>query len=345
MTMLCGYRCVLLTIALWLGFAEVAQSQEQNPPGFGRGSWVVAQVNGEPVTRYELESEVRRQLLEKEIQSPLSEDELRQISRIVLDDMIDRRLLLQQCAIQKIEVTDPELEAHVRYRVQELRSQGQKVSSVNDFYRYMFKRTGEKEDDLRERLREFLRIQKLLRKVIQSEYITPRELRSFYLANSELFKKPSVYTVRFLILPRGSETEFETTIRAVEAAVADGTDFVEIMKRYSPASRRDNLEPEVLEDGQLNDYTHPIPDTIRSLKSGQVSPPLFFATNAVFIKLENVEEGSTLEFETPEAQRLIQTQITRQQRARQQAAFLKEIRESATIIPDYLKEPLRLRGG
>ncbi len=295
------------------------------PPG------IVALVNGSPITSFQLERELERRIgdLRATNSAELLAEHRDRIRRDVLDELILMRLLLERCDAEKIEVTDRELDGEIQRRIDQLKEDGYKIRSMNEFFTAVKEQTGETEDEVRARVRAEVRVTRLYgKRVFLMDYIPPGELRSYFSANREKFATDTTYTIRHLLIAKG-EADLIALIDKIEKEIAAGADFEELVKRYSQGHRSDEGGLFVLTDKELDQRRRPIPEMVRKLEPGATSERIETDSAVHYIHLVRRVSGKQRTFE--ESQEDISWQINLRRREQQKARFDKELRDKAFI--------------
>jgi hypothetical protein len=126
--------------------------------GFFKNQFVVASVNGEPVTRVQL----------------ISELEKRQ-GKAALDNIISEMLVLQEAKSKKISVSEKEVEDQIKTIEKNLEGQGQKLDTLLTA-----------QNVSRKDLEEQVRLQLMLKKLVGTVEITDKEIADFIEQNKEI---------------------------------------------------------------------------------------------------------------------------------------------------------------
>lgn len=248
----------------------------------------------------------------------------------VREEMILNRLYLQQCDLLKVEVSEDQIDRFINDWISDLQADGAAISDIEEFFRKYLQDTGDSEEEVRQQVRDLLRIRALLsQKVYRREFITPQEMRAYYLAHQEEFTSDAVYEMRLLVLDRGPD--LPDLIERVNADLAKKVPFSEIIARYSTESPRVRESVQTATETELKDYIDPLPDVVRSLDVGLVSPPINLGTTITYLQVTSRTPGKPLEFDTPEAQQQIERIIQRERRERRTQQYENELREKAQI--------------
>ncbi len=234
---------------------------------------VVAVVNDEVITLSELQRE-----LTKHKDAP---DE-----RILLEDMIDRKLQMWAAKRDGMSVTDREL--------------GEAVADImkrNNMTKSQFEtalgREGLTIDQYRSELREQMTMSRLINKYVRTgEGVDEADARAYYERNAAQFSLPEEVRVRQLVLPlpaKATPAVAEAArVQAEEllARARKGEDFVALIHQYSSGPTRE-LDGDLgfLGRGQA---IPEIDEATRNLKPGDYAGPLRIGSTLQIIRLEDI---------------------------------------------------------
>ena len=318
---------VRLTTALLLTIGALLLLPQVSPPVAAQeeGGTFVAIVRGNPITRYELEREVR--LHRAAIQGELTDDQVKQLRSRVLERLIMEVLLLQRCDKEQIEVTDRDLERYLDYELDRIRKDGHQITDRREYLRIRGQQLGRTEDEARNDVRDEIRIARLYRsQVFGDDFVSPQELREHYRANQSVFSTDPVYKFRMLLVWR-SRRDFQDTIDKVQEEIAAGKDFEALVREYSEGPQKDEGGLYERTDEELDSFHKPLRDAIRALDTGQVSPAVSTPGAVHIVRLEEKQAGSLLSFS--EAQENIRERILSERRAEQRRRFESELQKEA----------------
>jgi peptidyl-prolyl cis-trans isomerase SurA len=248
-------------------------------PGSASGSVVVdrvvAVVNDEIITLSDLQRE-----------EALKKGEAARDDRLVLEDMIDRKLQMAAAKRAGVDVTDKELDEAVA-----------DIIKRNNMDMLQFGMALGKEgltlEQYRAELREQITLSRLFNKYVRSNVnVDEAEAREFYQNNPKTYSLPEEIRVRqiFLALPDKATPEQAATVRekaqAVYARAQKGEDFIHLVREVSQGATAS-------EDGDLGfmrrgDALPEIEEAARALKPGDSSSPFLCAGGYNIIKLEEV---------------------------------------------------------
>jgi peptidyl-prolyl cis-trans isomerase C len=190
---------------------------------------VVARVNGEPITRAELEMAVGQ--LEARAGQSVPPEQRDGVFRGVLDELIGFRLLKQESVARAVVVPASAVEA----RIDEIRSQ---VPSEAMFIQTIESR-GTTLDSLREQAREGMEIDAMLQAVLTATAVTPDQVTAFYNENPAEFQQGERVRASHILIgfPEGASPDIKQQALAKAAELLDevkaGGDFAALARQHS----------------------------------------------------------------------------------------------------------------
>lgn len=196
----------------------------------GPPSQVVAKVNGQPITRGELDFMVKNVMREKAVAIPT--DQHAEIRRRVLDDLINKELLYQKAKSSNLSVTPEELSrtmtnikadfADEKAFNEQLRKDGMTLPGVEAI------------------IRQGMVIDKYLTTSVKEKIkILPAEEEKFYADNKEKMKHPEQLRASHILLRADASSTAEvkqaqkTKAEEALARARKGEDFAALAKQYS----------------------------------------------------------------------------------------------------------------
>lgn len=239
------FRSTLFALALVVLGASACTPKD--PP-------VVASVGGQPILREEFEDELRR--VRSETGDLMLQDEIMaNLKASVLNQMIEKRLLLNQASIYGLEVTDGALEAEFR-------------NFISDYSETSFEKSVKENlvnvQKLKERLRESLLLDMVLEEALGAT-LEPdeEELVRYYRTNAGEFALQERIHLRQIVVRTRDEAE------ALRVRVTGGESFIELAKRHS-------LTPDAQQGGDIGIFAKgempPEFNHAFNLPVGEVSP-------------------------------------------------------------------------
>jgi|GEM_PF-368818 len=285
---------------------------------------IVAVVNNDAITLAELQESIAAYRQENRGQSSISDEEL---GRQFLARLIDTRLQLQEADREKIAVEDAEIEEELADRMKRF------GATTREQMEQLVKAQGLTLDHVRKRVREAVRVQKILRrKVTLRVSVTEAEIDRYLADNRAKLETGLAYHARhILVTPAGpTDAEWEATrIKAelIRTQLLEGADFAELARQHSrDASARSGGDLGTLKRGEL---APEIEAVILALTPGELSRPYKSGLGYHLFRLESKE---TLEGEgLARARQQIREILFRQKYEARLDAWLKEIKQRAII--------------
>jgi peptidyl-prolyl cis-trans isomerase SurA len=283
---------------------------------------VVAVVNNDAITLSELQETIFAYRAETRQRGGPSDDEL---AKQFLPRLIDNRLQLQEADRERITVEDQEVTEELLDRIKTY-----KAKSLEDFEK-MLKEQGISIDAVRKRVRESLRVQKVIRrKVALRVSVTDAEIVQYLEENRQKLETGLSYHARhILIAPEGGTDDAaweRARIRAemLRGQLVDGGDFAAAARQHAKDAGGGDLG--TLKRGEL---AQDIETEILKLEPGQISSPYRSSLGYHIFRLESKEtlEGDGL----VRVKQQIREILFRQKYEARLAAWLKEIKQRAII--------------
>jgi peptidyl-prolyl cis-trans isomerase SurA len=283
---------------------------------------VIAVVNNDAITLGELQESIYSYRAENANQrSGPSDDELR---RDFLNRLIDNRLQLQEADREKVVVEEVELNEEFLERIKRYGAQ------TEEEFEKLVRSQGVTVDAIKKRLRDGLKVQKLIRrKVTLRVSVTEAEITRYLDENrSKLETGLSFHARHILVTPEtNDDTGWESArIKAemLRTQLEDGADFVELARQHSrDASAKDGGDLGTLKRGEL---APEIESELLTLGPGQVSRPVRSPLGFHVFRLESKDS-----LESPSIRQQIRDILFRQQFDTRLEAWLKEIKQRAII--------------
>jgi peptidyl-prolyl cis-trans isomerase SurA len=283
---------------------------------------IIAVVNNDAITLAELqESIVSYRQENPAARSGPSDEELR---RDFLNRLIDNRLQLQEADREKVVVEDTELNEEFLDRIKRY---GLKTEEE---FEKMVRTQGVTLDAIKKRLRDGLKVQKLVRrKVALRVSVTEAEINQYLDENrAKLETDLSFHARHILITPEGEgDVGWESArIKAdmLRSQLQDGADFTELAKQHSrDATAKDGGDLGTLKRGEL---APEVEAELLALEVGEISRPVRSPLGFHVFRLESKD---TLEAASIRQQ--VRDILFRQQYETRLDFWLKEIKQRAII--------------
>jgi parvulin-like peptidyl-prolyl isomerase len=290
---------------------------------------IVAEVNGESISKEQLDAELRSSLREEV--DKFKDEEKHVLLRTMLEKMVERLLLLQEARVMKLIPGDAELEKF--------------IVSINaqlpkkDQFEHQLKKFGVDENDYRERLRQELGIKEYLdRKVFKFLAVSPQEIEKEFNDNLSLYKEPLQVCARhiFIKVPKSAAEEVVSEIEKRAQSVrkmldTKDSDFATIARRFSEANNRGR-------GGNLGCFTkNQLPkafaESAFKLSEGEMSNIVRTSEGFHIIKADKFKGGKTPELE--EVKTRIENKLLRSKRAELLKEHLEKLKKDGKVILYY----------
>ena len=289
---------------------------------------VIAVVNNDAITLGELQETIVAYRHESRQRGGSSDAEL---AKQLLPRLIDNRLQLQEADREKVLVDEAEVNEELAERVKNTYG----AKSIEDFER-LIKEQGVTMESIKKRLRDALRVQKVIRrKVALRVSVTDQEIVQYLEENRPKLETGLSYHARhILVVPEegaAGDAAWEAARIKAELLFTQlteaGADFTELARQHSKdASARDGGDLGTLKRGELSPD---IESAILGLTPGAVSRPYRSPLGYHVFRLESKDslEGDGL----TRAKQQIREILFREKYETRLDAWLKEIKQRAII--------------
>jgi peptidyl-prolyl cis-trans isomerase SurA len=285
---------------------------------------IVAVVNNDAITLAELQESIVAYRAENRQRSGPTDEELQ---RDFLNKLIESRLQLQEADREKITVEDVELNEEFLERIKHYG-----VTTEAEFEK-LLRGQGVTIDSIKKRLRDGLRVNKLVRRKVSLRVsVTEEEITRYLAENRDKLETGLSYHARHILVAPEAATDIAWEAARIKAEMLrsqlqDGADFAELAKKHSrDASARDGGDLGTLKRGEL---AQDVEGAILALKPEDLSPPFKSSLGYHLFRLESREsldgEGMT------RIRQQIRDILFRQKYETRLEAWLREIRERAII--------------
>ena len=277
-------RILVLAVSAWLACLSVAAPL--NAEVLNR---IVASVDGEPVTLFELNQYVSKQrTLAPSAPMPSEKD--------ALQALITEKLLAREIVAKGIQVRDPDIDRYIDHIKQQNRlEEGQLEQALAaqgmDYGKY------------REQVRgEIQKVQLLNREIRGKVNVSPEDVHRYYEAHKKDYERPGTVKVRQIMLKLDSDAPEEISkvvlerIADVRARLKKGEDFEKTAKQVSedPTAADGGDLGEVEPAKLLSEFEEPL----SKMKDGEVSEPIRTKMGVHLLKLDKrVDAGHQPESE------------------------------------------------
>jgi parvulin-like peptidyl-prolyl isomerase len=287
---------------------------------------IVASVNGEVITLYDLykaEKPVFGKVIvsdENHIKDP--EDAARE--RLLLDKIIEERLIVQRADELGISVSTEEVEAAVKTIMD-------REMLNEEMFQNALEKGGMNLEEYHERIRSQLLVSKVFNNQIRMKtVVSPEDIEEYYQEHAAEYRTPERIKMRHILVIRNEgEEEEEARARAekILSLLEPGSDFQEVAREYSEDSSRH--KGEISGYIQRGDTLPELEKVLFAMEEGEISPPVKTELGFHILKLENKDPARTrsLQEMTPEIIDL----LTEEKTKNRYDDWLMEIKKEASI--------------
>ena len=312
---------VLLMLALLMLVAWTVRSQ----PAGGEGGEVAAKVNGVSITTQELNRSFQTHV---RIPYATVEDDPRakEILRQILDDLIDRELLLQQAKSLKMAVPAQQVDDQMQQLTQRFPSQEalEQALTAQNVTMDAVKKDVESQ---------MLRQQLVKKEVLDKVNVSARDVQTFYDKNKEKYVEEEQVRARHILIRVPQDVSPADDAKLKEKAddalkrAKQGEDFAALAKELSDDGSKEN-------GGDLGFFPRgrmvpAFEEAAFTLQSGQMSEVVRTQFGYHIIKAEERKAARALSFD--EAQPQVKQDLTQQQTLDRYQQYVEKLRGKAKV--------------
>ena len=307
------------------------------------GDGVAAVVDGYQITYDDLDRYYLSQLGEQG--GPPSEDQERMMRLSLLNEIIDRQILLQKAEALGLMANDEEVDS----RYQQYRAP---FESEEEFLASLEAQSLNRED-LRTEIRRTLTIEKLLNREISSRVEVPEaEMRQYYEENKASFAvaEQRLHLAQIVVTPRPEtpvpnllsddavdEETAKAKIEMIEARLANGEDFGELAQNYSedPSTASTSGDLGFIPQSSLEKADITLRRVVAALAPGESSPVIETDGQYRIIRLLDKEQAGQRDYSDPRVQQTIRDTLRNGKDQLLKTAYLEMLRTQADITNYY----------
>lgn len=279
----------------------------------------VAMVNGEIISREDFSHELRRNLSSVDPVEPRSPEQIEPVRRALLDELIDRTLLLQAARRVNIVIPPEEIDRRV------MQIGGEYPAGGLD---EMLAQSGLTMADFKLKTAGLLAIEKLFDEHVYPRVaVTEEEIRQYFEENKDKFHEPEKVRVQQIVVKSIEEA------RRLQQLLRQGKKFPDLARKYS-------LTPDAKVGGDLGFFARgqmpaEFDEVAFRLGVGQVSDVV--ATDYGFHLVKVLERRPAQKRELTEARKDVEEKILTLKRAEAQRSYVARLRSEAAIT---INEPV-----
>ena len=285
---------------------------------------VIAKVNGESVTRTELEDYVRN--LEGQAGSPIPADQRDRIYRGVIDQLVGYKLLVQEAKARKVVVADADVDA----RIAEVKKQ---FPSEDLFMQTLIDRKMTV-DQIKADARRDMSIARLIEAEIAPRVaVKPGQVEEFYKSNPDKFLQPERVRASHILIATAENADAATKAQAKAKAQQILKD-VKAGKDFATLARQHSQDGSAVNGGDLGFFPQgqmvgPFNDAAFSLKPGATSDLVETQFGYHIIRVAEKQPARTVSLE--EVRPRIEEFLQHQNRESETESFVKALRAKSKV--------------
>lgn len=248
---------------------------------------IVAKVNGEIITRGELEKQralIQQQLEKQGLTGPALEQAVNKAAADALRDQIDQLLLVQKGKDLNINV-----DAEVNRRVAEIQKQSG-IADPDKFHEWVRENAGESFEDLKLAFKNQLLTQRVIGEEVYRNVTIPKaDMQKYYDEHKAEFIRKETVSVREILISTGDNSPAK--VAAAEKKAKDIVDRARKGEKFAELARQNSDAETAKEDGMLGTFTKgQLAPAIETLvfpqKKGYVTDPIRIAAGFEIMKVE-----------------------------------------------------------
>ena len=267
-----------------------------NPAAARRFDQILAYVNGDVITKWELDSVVNQKALELQQVYRFSEREARQKAEqeqaALLDQLIRQMLLVETALTLKIEITEAEVEQYVQnfkeqYKIETEAELAQALKKEG--YTAMSFREQAKRNLMAERL--------VMQRILPRLQIRDSDVQKFFEENRSQLptKTDRVHLRHIFVVFKPSEADRKLALEKMDTILQElkaGNDFEELAQRYADdADRQAGIGTlNELLIAEMDNLSATFRDTLAELNAGETSEPVEGNDGIYLFKVERKDD-------------------------------------------------------
>ena len=298
---------------------------------------IVAKVNGQIITRGELEKQrsvIKAEAEKQGLTGPALEEAVNKAAADSLREQIDQLLLVQKGAELSINV-----DADVNRQVAEIQK-GSGIADPDKFHDWVHEQTGESFEDLKLAFKNQRLTQRVIGEEVYRNVIIPKaELQKYYDDHKAEFVRQDMVSLRNIIISTGDNSP--TQVAAAEKKAKDLVDRLRKGEKFPDLARQYSDAETAKDDGVLGSFpkgqlAKPVEDAVFKLSKGAITDPIRLPAGFEILKVEDHSTAGQATFD--EVQSRINEILAEPKVQPKLRAFLTQLRENAflQIKPGYI---------
>jgi len=312
------YKILLLTILAILPALSAAEMV----------SGIVAIVNDEIITSYEVEKETTILAKEAEKKGPVSVAARGELRGLALNRLIDRKLTEQKIKELDIKVAEEE----VRQAIEDVKKQN---NLSQEALVTALAGQGLSFDQYKAQLKEQLERLRLMSQEVRAKIqVGEKEMREYYAANPAKYGAEEQFRARHIFFRLGKDANSQDIRRVMMTAAnvlfeaRSGKEFAELARKHSddPGAKTDGGDLGTFKKGEM---LPEIEATVLKMKPGEISELVVTTAGIHIIKLEERSAGKPKPFEEVKGE--IEEALYRKKSEDRFNQWLADLRKGASI--------------
>jgi parvulin-like peptidyl-prolyl isomerase len=287
---------------------------------------IVAKVNGEIITKTQLDREVRV-VLDRLGPAASAEEEARRLTELkqqILDQIINNMLIMQVARDKGLRVPPRYFEEWKANIMKEMN-----IETEEEFLRAA-ELQGMDEATLQKQFEENLLVNEIRRMEIENKIsLTEDQIDKYYRDHIQEYTEPAKVRLREIVVrfEAGGEAAAEEKIRRLIQDIQQGADFAEVARRHSDANSREAGGD--LGFFEKRELAEPLAEVAFQLAPGDVSDIIRFESSLRVIRVEEKTDEKTMSLDS--VRKEIADAIYREQVEARTERYLRQLRERAII--------------
>lgn len=254
---------------------------------------IVAKVNGDIITRGELEKQktsLRAELQQQGVAEPGLSQQVNKRAADALRDHIDQLLLVQKGKELNINV-----DAEVNRRVADVQSQS-KISDPDKFHDFIREQTGETFEDFKLQMKNQILTQRVIGEEVYRGITIPRaDQLKYYEDHKAEFIRKEMIALREILVATGDNSP--ARVAAAEKKAKDLVERARKGEKFTDLAKQNSDAPTAQEEGALGtfkpgDLAKQIEDAVFTQNKGYVTDPIRTAAGFEILRVEeHFKEG------------------------------------------------------
>jgi peptidyl-prolyl cis-trans isomerase C len=316
---------VLLALLLLMAWAARAGTAKGSAPAPGAADAVAAKVNGVPITTADVD---RSFLAQVQVPYTAVQDDPRanEVRRQVLDNLIDRELILQQAKSLKMTVTPQQLDAQMQQLTQ-------RFPSPEAFDQALKAQNVTLEAIRKDVEGQMLRQQLVKKEVLDRVNVSAAEVQNFYDHNKAKYIEEEQVRARHILVrvPQDAspvdDAKLKEKAEQAQSRAKKGGDFAALARELSDdGSKEQGGDLGFFPRGRMVEVFE---QTAFALQPGQVSEVVRSQFGYHVIKVEERKDGRALGFD--EAKEQVREDLTREQTYERYQQYVGNLRSKAKV--------------